>query len=65
MRMSARTHEKKKKAIAKRWWIEVADPDLPRRFAEWPCITIAISMRIYQPVRNQPASHIASQITTS
>jgi hypothetical protein len=34
--MSARTHEKKKKAIAKRWWIEVADPDLPRRFAEWP-----------------------------
>jgi hypothetical protein len=36
--MRTRTHEKKK-VIAKRWWIEVvevADPDLPRRFAEWP-----------------------------
>jgi hypothetical protein len=37
--MRTRTHEKKKKVIAKRWWIEVVevtDPDLPRRFAEWP-----------------------------
>jgi hypothetical protein len=36
--MRTRTHEKKK-VIAKLWWIEVVevtDPDLPRRFAEWP-----------------------------
>jgi predicted GIY-YIG superfamily endonuclease len=62
MRMSARTHEKKKKAIAKRWWIEVVeilDPNLPRRLAEKP--NVKISVRVSQPTADNVQTHHKDQ----
>ena len=59
--MRTRTHEKKK-VIAKRWWIEVvevADPDLPRRFAEWPCLKVNI--RVTQPTADNVQTHFKDQ----
>ena len=62
MRMSARTHEKKKKAIAKRWWIEVVeilDPNLPRRLADKP--NVKISVRVSQPTADNVQTHHKDQ----
>jgi len=62
MRMSARTHEKKKKAIAKRWWIEVVeilDPNLPRRLADKP--NVKISVRVSQPTAANVQRHHKDQ----
>ena len=60
--MSARTHEKKKKAIAKRWWIEVVeilDPNLPRRLADKP--NVKISVRVSQPTAANVHQHHKDQ----
>ena len=62
MRMRTRTHEKKKKAIAKRWWIEVVeflDPDLPRRLADKP--NVKVSLRVSQPTTDNVQSHFEEQ----
>ena len=62
MRMRTRTHEKKKKAIAKRWWIEVVeilDPDLPRRLADKP--NVKVSVRMSQPTTENVQSHHKDQ----
>ncbi len=68
MRMRTRTHEKKKKAIAKRWWIEVVeflDPDLPRRLADKPNVKVLRLMRLDYPFQNQPASQMSIQFKAS
>jgi hypothetical protein len=61
MRMSARTHEKKK-TIAKRWWVEVVeftDPELPRRLADKP--NVKISVRVSQPTIDNVQIHFKKQ----
>ena len=62
MRMRTRTHEKKKKAIAKRWWIEVVeflDPELPRRLADKP--NVKVSIRVSQPTAEIVHQHHKDQ----
>ena len=62
MRMRTRTHEKKKKAIAKRWWIEVVeflDPDLPRRLADKP--NVKVSLRVSQPTTDNVQTHFEKE----
>jgi len=62
MRMRTRTHEKKKKVIAKRWWIEVVeilDPDLPRRLADKP--NVKVSIRVSHPTTENVQSHHKDQ----
>ena len=62
MRMRTRTHEKKKKAIAKRWWIEVVeflDPDLPRRLADKP--NVKVSIRVSQPTTDNVQTHFEEE----
>lgn len=62
MRMRTRTHEKKKKVIAKRWWVEVVeflDPDLPRRLADKP--NIKVSIRVSQPTAETVHKHHKDQ----
>ena len=62
MRMRTRTHEKKKKAITKRWWIEVVeilDPDLPRRLADKP--NVKVSVRMSQPTAETVHQHHKDQ----
>ena len=62
MRMRTRTHEKKKKAIAKRWWIEVVeilDPDLPRRLADKP--NVKVSIRVSQPSLDNVQTHFEEE----
>jgi len=58
MRMRTRTHEKKKKVITKRWWIEVVeflDPDLSRRLADKP--NVKVSIRVSQPTLDNVQTH--------
>jgi predicted GIY-YIG superfamily endonuclease len=60
--MRTRTHEKKKKEIAKRWWIEVVeilDPDLPRRLADKP--NVKVSIRVSQPTAETVHQHHKDQ----
>ena len=62
MRMRTRTHEKKKKAITKRWWIEVVeflDPDLPRRLADKP--NVKVSIRVSQPTTDNVQTHFEKE----
>jgi hypothetical protein len=66
--MRTRTHEKKKNAIAKRWWIEVVEilvPDLPRRLADKPNVKVLMFMRPDHPVQIQPASQMSIQFKAS
>ena len=62
MRMRTRTHEKKKKVITKRWWIEVVeilDPDLPRRLADQP--NVKVSIRVSQPTTDNVQTHFEKE----